>query len=638
MENSKKRIEQLEKIIEQANIDYYQKSNPTLSDYEFDKLYDELFTLTNGTSPVLNKVNGNVDENEEKVVHAYPMLSLSKTKSVDELKDFIKEQAAVLSYKLDGLTIVAYYKNHVLDKIATRGNGEIGENITRNINLFNFIPQVLPSSSPSDLVVRGEGVMSYTKFEELNSIEGGKFKNARNLSSGLTRSKTSKYEKVIDFIAYDTNESLPQFSDTLENLNTYGFKVVDHVILNKDNLKQKIEKEFTAENIIYPVDGLVLRINNNEYASKLTSSSNVSNHSMAFKWKDETAMTKLLSIEWSISRNGTLTPVAIFEPVELEGTTVTRASLHNVSIFNELKLGLGDTLEVYKANMVIPQILKNHTESNNIETPKTCPYCDTPLEIKKSHSSDVLTLQCTNNQCKEQNVQKIAFFSSKEGLDIQGLSEQSVKLLIDAGVLNNIEDLFKLESNKEIIVKLPLFGEKSYTNLISNIEKAKSVTADKFIRAFGIDLIGTRLTKKVFSGRSDKETIIDFLNSSKETLMNQYGLGDVASDNIVSYPHKSDILNLLDYVNIIPYGNNKKGNLLDNKNFVVTGKLFEVSRKELEELIISNGGNMQSSVNNKTTYLINNDNTSNSSKNKKAKELHVTIITEEELLKMIKGE
>lgn len=635
-----KRMKELIEIINKADIEYYQENNPTLSDYEYDKYVDELLKLENKTGIILenspsNKVNGDVSKSFIKVEHSVSMLSLNKTKDVDEIKVFLGKNKAVLSYKMDGLTLVAYYKGRKLDKLVTRGNGKLGEDITRNYDLFSYIPKELNDSVPEDIVIRGEAVMSYETFNNVNEKSGLEYKNPRNLASGLCRSLSVKEKGLVDFVAYEIcNADNIDYSSQLELLKENGFNTVQNKTCVADEIDSLMEL-FSADKTDYPVDGLVFRLDNSNLAKSLGTTSKFPKYAMAFKWKDDTVLTKLTDIEFSVARTGVVTPVAVFEPVEIEGTTVERASLHNLSTLKSFKMGIGDELEVYKANMIIPQVLKNHTMSNTFKIPKKCPVCGQELFIEEGKLDGVLTLNCHNHECPAKNISALSLFVSKEGFDIVGLSDKTLELFISNGFIKDIKDIFNLHKHKSELINLPSFGQKSYDNLVSAIEKSKKITADKFIRAFGIELIGSSTAHKMFEGKSDKDTIKTTLKMSQSELMDTFLIGEVAAKNIVDFNKKDIILEILDIVEIVPYGSEIKSDSLKDKNFVITGKLETISRKGLESLIKENGGNIQSSVNNKTSYLINNDSTSNSSKNKKAKELGVTIITEKEMLEMI---
>lgn len=638
--NKKERIQELINQIRLADKAYYEDNNPILLDYEYDALLDELIKLEKETGIILKdspsqKVSGAPSGDFVKYKHKYPMLSLSKTKLISDIADFINNTSSILSYKLDGLTLVAYYKNKKLDKLVTRGDGKIGEDVTSNIKLFTDIP--LTINIPGDSVIRGEAVISYEKFENINKQAGNIYKNPRNLASGLVRSKYSNYNKVIDFITYEICGSNLDFNKQLEILKNNNFDVVQNKIINQDNLNQSFN-DFKAENSIYPVDGLVIRLNSNEYVNKLGTNNKTPNYAMAFKWQDETAITKVKDVFWSTSRTGVLTPVVIFEPVEIEGTTIEKASAHNLSIFNRLELGIGDEIEVYKANMIIPQILINHTKSNNLKAPDKCPSCDSILIVEQGASENVENLICPNYECPDRLVYNMTLFTSKEGFDIIGLSEKTIELLINKKIIKTEKDIFSLKDKKEEILKLPLFGEKSYNNLIDSIEKARTIKADKFIRAFGIDMVGNSATEKIFNKESSKEAILKLLEMDAQEIKSNFGLGEVVSDKLANYQYKNKIIELLDIVIIDPIDQSTSTrNSLQGLNFVITGRLSTINRNDLINEIEALGGKVQSGVNNKTNFLINNNINSNSSKNKKAKELNIPIITENQALELLKN-
>lgn len=630
--------------IKEADKAYYEDNNPIMSDFEYDKLMDELINLEKLTRLTLpdsptKKVSGRADGNFEKFTHTYPMLSLNKTKSATELVDFLGSEDGILSYKLDGLTMVAYYEDGKLKRLVTRGNGIVGEDVTRNIKLFKHIPKEV--SDKGDFIVRGEAVMSYSEFNKINESEEEAYKNPRNLASGLLRSKELKYEGVLNFLAYSIeNYNEHNYNEQLKHLKEEGFDVVttykDFISKELCNIDNAM-KVMTPENTDFPVDGLVLRMNNYKKVKELGSTSKFPRFAMAFKWKDEVVETKMKDILWSVARTGVITPVAIFEPVEIEGTTVERASLHNLSTFKEFKLGAGDRVTVYKANMIIPQILENLDKTNTFKSPVKCPSCGHEVQQIPGKLDGVINLVCTNDNCLAKNISSLELFVSKDGFDIEGLSEKTLELLVDNGLIKEYKDIFRLKEHKETIVKLPLFGEKSYNNLITAIEKSKNISANKFLRSLGISLVGNSLTADIFKDRNNKETLVEVLNADKDSLMSKFGFGDKASDNLIQYVsiNRGMVNELLEIVNIISIANKASDNSLDGKSFCITGKLNTISRKELENLIKDKGGKIQSAVTSNTDYLVNNDVNSTSSKNKKAKELGKPIVDEEEVLRII---
>ena len=585
--------ELIKKILE-ADKAYYEDNNPIMSDYEYDKLMDELILLEKETGVVLpnsptHRVSGRASGDFKKFTHTHPMLSLNKTKSPEELLDFLDDEDGIMSYKLDGLTLVAYYERGLLKRLVTRGNGVIGEDVTRNISLFKHIPQKI--SDDGEFIVRGEAVMSYSEFKKINEAEEEAYKNPRNLASGLLRSKELKYKNVLNFLTYSIeNYDAHNYDEQLEHLKKEGFEVVDRYnkYINKklNNIHDAINY-LTPENTDFPVDGLVLRMNSYRKAQKLGTTAKFPRYAMAFKWKDEVSETKMKDIIWSVARTGVITPVAVFEPVEIEGTTVERASLHNLSMFKALKLGKGDRVTVYKANMIIPQILENLDKTDNFEAPSKCPSCGGGVNVVPGKIEGVLNLVCANEDCLAKNISSMELFVSKDGFDIEGLSEKTLELLIDNGLIKGYRDIFFLKDHKDKIVNLPLFGEKSYKNLIDAIEKSKNITANKFLRSFGISLVGNTLTAEVFKEKNNKETLLEILSANKDILMNKFGFGDKASDNFLTYMKKSKdmVMEILDIINIVSVENTQVNNSLEGKSFCITGKLNTISRKELENLI-----------------------------------------------------
>lgn len=643
------RLEELRTLIKKADKAYYEDNYEIMSNKEYDDLRDELVKLEeqlgiDGNESLSNKVSGKASNLFEKHNHKYPMLSLDKTKDIDSLKSFLKDEDAVLSYKMDGLTLVLYYKDYKLDKAVTRGDGLVGEDVTKNIALFTNIPLELNKNKNigPNSVIRGEAVMSYNKFDELNNLNDGSYKNPRNLASGLLRNKELKVEKSLEFIAYDIQSEYESdikrnYVDQLKVLKENQFTAVTFNYIENSLLLEEMVKQMSPDRIEYPVDGLVLKMNKYSKQEELGYTSKFPKFALAFKWKDDVAESKMLDIEWSVARSGLITPVAIFEPVELEGTTVQRASVHNLSTLKSLKLGKGDIVTIYKANQIIPQILSNKTKSNSFVEPKKCPSCGADTCIEKGSTKGILNLVCKNKTCIAQNIYKLELFVGKEGFDIKGLSEKTLGLLVNNGLIKKYEDIFYLKNHREELVKLPLLGETSVNNLLNEIELSREIQADKFLRAFGVDLVGVSATRKMFKGRNNKETLELVLNADKKTLMKSYFLGDVASDNLIKYLDKDKemMINILKIVKIKEIKDDVS-NKLNQINVCITGKLETISRKDLSLLIEKNGGKVQSSVSSTTNYLVNNDVNSTSSKNKKAKKLNIPIITEEEILQMIK--
>ncbi len=646
------RMKELVSILSKASEAYYAKDEEIMSNYEYDKLYDELTALeaelgvTLSNSPTVKVGYAAVDE-LPKETHESPMLSLDKTKSRDDLSSWLNGHEGLLSWKLDGLTIVLTYKNGKLEKAVTRGNGEIGEVVTPNAKVFANVP--LEIAFKGDLVLRGEAVISYSDFEEINrkiTNDADKYKNPRNLCSGSVRQLNNEItaKRNVRFIAFnlvsavETDGSNHDFNNSRENtfrfLEQQGFEVVERKPVDEKSIYDAIEyfaKKIESYDI--PSDGLVLTYEDIAYGASLGRTAKFPRHSIAFKWADETAETKLLEIEWSASRTGLINPVAIFEPVELEGTTVSRASVHNVSIVRELKLGIGDRITVYKANMIIPQIAENLTKSGTVQIPSVCPVCGGKTEIRALNEAQ--SLYCTNEECPAKQIKSFSQFVSREALNVDGLSEATLEKLIDCGFIKSFPDLFELERFKENIVRLEGFGEKSYDNLIAAIEQASHTTLPRVIFGLGINGIGAANAKLICKAYDyDIEKI---RHAKSYELASIDGIGDVMAGSIEDFfrnERNSEILDrLLLKLDIEKPVINTEGQNLAGLVFVVTGSLhgFE-SRNALKEVIESRGGKVSGSVSNKTTCLINNDNTSNSTKNKTAKELGIPILTEDEFV------
>ena len=647
----KERIKELVDLLNKASEAYYNEDREIMSNFEYDKLYDELLDLENKydihleNSPTKN-VGIEVATILPKVRHEKPMLSLDKTKDREALKDWLSDKEGVLSYKLDGLTIVLTYDNGKLTRGVTRGNGEIGEDITNNCKVIKNLPTKI--NIKGHLVIRGEAIITYTDFNEINEniAEGEeKFKNPRNLCSGAIRNLDPKVTrdrnvKVIIFslVEYDGDDKEKvnkTFTSQMDFLDDLGFETVTRRKVTKNNIIDTIDwyaKDVVAED--FPSDGLVLMYDDIEYGKSLGTTSKFPRNAIAFKWQDEIAKTKLLDIEWSPSRTGLINPVAIFEPVELEGTIVKRASLHNVSIVEELKLGIGDTINVYKANMIIPQVESNDTKSNNYKLPDKCPACNSKLII--NNNDGVKTLVCENPDCPIKHTKSFENFVSRNCMNIEGISIATIETFIKAGFVKKFSDLYKLEKYKDKIIDIEGFGEKSYENIITAINKSKETDLYRFINSLGINGIGhanSKVLSKHFNDDLDK--IID---ASLEDLTNIKDIGPVLAKSIYDYfKDQNNINEIKELRKYISFNKNTKGDKkLENMVFVITGSLntYE-NRDELVKVIEDNGGKVSSSVSKNTNYLINNDINSNSSKNKKAKELNVKIINEEMFKEMI---
>ena len=644
--DKKERIKELVDILNKASKAYYQDAKEIMSNFEYDALYDELVQLEKDTgivlanSPTVN-VGYEVVSELPKEQHESPMLSLDKTKEVSVLADFAGDKRSLLSWKLDGLTVVLTYEQGKLFKAVTRGNGEIGEVITNNAKTFKNIPLSIPYEGR--LVLRGEAIIKYSDFEKINrEIEDAqaKYKNPRNLCSGSVRQLNSEItaKRNVNFIAFALiSAENVDFKNSIEHqylwLEQQGFEVVERKEVTSSNMEETVK--YFAEKIKeydYPSDGLVLMYDDIEYGLSLGRTAKFPRNGIAFKWEDEQAETTLEYIEWSPSRTGLINPVAVFKPVELEGTTVTRASVHNISIMEELKLGDGDTIKVYKANMIIPQISENVTKSGKCAIPEICPACGERTEIKNDNG--VKTLYCPNKQCPAKHVKLYSLFVSRNAMNIDGLSEETLERFIDAGYIHEFADIFNLSRYQKEIVETPGFGQKSYDNLIDSLNKAREVELHALLYSLGIPNIGVanaKLICKYFNNDIEKIT-----HATAEELVKIDGIGDKMAVKFVEYfSDKENIKkfnNLLNELTIIKEENNEEQNMT-GLNFVVTGSVERfANRNEVKDYIEKRGGKVTGSVTSKTNYLINNDLLSNSSKNKKAKELGIEIINEEQFL------
>ncbi len=648
MQSSKvERVKYLVDVLSEASKAYYAQDKEIMSNYEYDKLYDELVALEKETgvvlanSPTVTVGYEAVDE-LPKERHESPMLSLGKTKSRDELREWLQENPAILSWKLDGLTIVLTYHEGKLAKAVTRGNGEIGEVITNNARTFKNLP--LNIAYQGELILRGEAVITYSDFEKINAeIEEveAKYKNPRNLCSGSVRQLNNEItaRRNVRFYAFSLVKAEGKdFQNSREAqlrfLQEQGFEVVDYLKVTEDSILDAIEEfEQRIETYDIPSDGLVLTYEDIAYGQSLGRTSKFPRHSIAFKWADELRETTLKEIEWSASRTGLINPVAIFEPVELEGTTVSRASVHNISILRGLQLGIGDKITVYKANMIIPQIAENLTRSDNLEIPKACPVCGQPTQIKQLN--EVQSLYCMNEKCAAKRIKAFTLFVSRDAMNIDGLSEATLEKFIDNGFLHEYADLFHLDRYKEEIMQMEGFGEKSYQNLMDSIEKARNTTLPRVIYALGIVNIGVA-NAKMLCKHFDYD-MEQMRKADVETLSAVEGVGEVIASAYVAYMQDEDNLQKIDHLlqelQIEVPKVDADSQTLTGMSFVVTGSLNHfANRNDLKELIEQKGGKVTGSVTGKTTCLINNDSTSSSSKNKKAKELNVPILTEEEFL------
>ena len=650
--NETERMKELIEVLNKASKAYYAEDIEIMSNAEYDALYDELLMLEEKTgtvlagSPTVN-VGYEAVDNLPKETHESPMLSLDKTKDREALRDWLNGHEALLSWKLDGLTIVLTYENGTLSKAVTRGNGEVGEVVTNNAKTFINLPHKI--AYKGKLIIRGEAVISYDDFNKINEEipeEGAKYKNPRNLCSGSVRQLNNEItaKRNVRFIAFnylsqggsDTDFKLR--SEQFDFLKKQGFEVVEYHKVTEDSILDKISY-FAKMVANYPIpsDGLVLTYNDIEYGRSLGRTAKFPRDSIAFKWADETANTHLIDMEWSPSRTGLINPVAIFEPVELEGTTVSRASVHNVSIVKSLMLGIGDEISVYKANMIIPQIKENFTKSGNLTIPKFCPACSEKTQIKNENG--VETLYCVNEACPAKQIKRFSLFVSRDAMKIDGLSEATLEKFISVGFIKKLSDIYKLAEHKEAICNMDGFGDKSYDKLISSIEKSRDVLLPNLIYALGILNVGLSNAKiicKAFDYDIEK-----IKNATVEEIAVTDNIGDVIATSVFDFFHDSEKLSefneLVNELNILIPEKRETNSNIGGKTFVITGSLntYE-NRNALKDLIESLGGKVAGSVSAKTDYLINNDVTSNSSKNKKAKELNVQIISEEDFNELIK--
>jgi len=658
MENKKELIKQKIAVLNEAARAYYTESREIMSNFEYDKLYDELVKLEEETGIVLSSsptqnVGYETLGSLPKERHPARMLSLNKTKSVDELAAFAGSHKCLLSWKMDGLTIVLTYRGGKLFKAVTRGNGEEGEVITNNARVFANLPVKIEFGG--ELILRGEATISYSEFERINEMlpeTDAEYKNPRNLCSGSVRQLNNKItaERNVMFRAFTLvsagpapageagdDAPAPDFGNSREKqqlwLKDQGFDIVDYIIVTGENMAQGVQKfadEIGGSDM--PSDGLVLVYDDIEFGRSLGTTAKAPRDSIAFKWSDEIRETKLIEIEWSASRTGLINPIAVFEPVELEGTTVSRASVHNVSIMKELKLGIGDSLEVYKANMIIPQIERNLTGSGTAEIPDKCPVCGGETEIRGE--SGVETLYCLNPECPAKKIKSFSLFVSRDAMNIEGLSEQTIEKLLGLGFVREPADFFRLERYREGIESMEGFGEKSFENLQKAAEKARSTNAARVLYSLGISGIGVANAKVISKACGGDMAKIRAL--TKEELLEIDGIGGVMADSVISFfadeencRKLDDLLAELD----IEKETNNAEQIFAGMTFVITGSLqhFE-NREELKEEIEARGGKAAGSVSKKTDFLINNDVNSASSKNKKAKELGVPIIAEDEFM------
>ena len=648
-QSKNERMQELVELLNKASRAYYQDAQEIMSNYEYDRLYDELqglekeLEITFSNSPTVN-VGYEVVSELPKERHESPMLSLDKTKEVEELKDFVGSQKVLMSWKMDGLTIVLTYRDGKLYKAVTRGNGEVGEVVTNNAKVFKNVPVQI--AYRGELILRGEAVIGYHDFEKINEeIEDvdAKYKNPRNLCSGSVRQLNNQItaKRNVMFYAFtlvqaDGVDFQNSRACQMEWLKAQGFTTVEYHMVTRDTVEDEVAK-FSSEisKNDFPSDGLVLSYDDIAYGRSLGRTAKFPRDSFAFKWQDEIRETTLREIEWSPSRTGLINPVAIFDPVELEGTTVSRASVHNISIMEELELGVGDKIEVYKANMIIPQIAKNLTRSGVKDIPEKCPVCQGETKIRQVGNAKAL--YCTNPECQAKHVKAFALFVSRDALNIEGLSEATLEKFISRGYIHTFADIFHLDQYKDEIQEMEGFGEKSYKKLIDSVEKARTITLPRVIYSLGIAGIGLANAKVIC--RELKYDVESLLKVTEEELNEIQGVGEVLAKAFVGYfsdaNHVENFRKLLEELTI-PEETVTKKQIFEGVNFVITGSVTHfANRGEVKELIESLGGKVTGSVTSKTNYLINNDVTSTSSKNKKANELGIPIISEETFLELV---
>ena len=651
MEDKRKEIQEKVDLLNEASRAYYQESREMMSNFEYDRLYDELVKLEKETgivlasSPTVN-VGYEVQSDLPKERHPSPMLSLDKTKEPEEMVRWLGEQKGVLSWKIDGLTIVLTYRDGTLYKAVTRGDGEVGEVVTPNARVFQNIPLTIPFQG--ELILRGEACIRYSDFETINETiddVDARYKNPRNLCSGSVRQLDNRItaKRCVRFYAFALVSAqgleMGTRSQQFDWLSGQGFEVVEHHLVDRENLRQQIE--WFAEHVEIndvPSDGLVLIFDDIAYGASLGSTSKFPRDSIAFKWQDETKDTTLTEIEWSASRTGLINPVAIFEPVQLEGTTVSRASVHNVSILKELELGIGDRIRVYKANMIIPQIAENLTRSGSLEIPETCPVCGQKAVIKKD--TDVEVLYCTNPDCLAKQIKSLTHFVSRNAMNIDGLSEATLEKFVARGYIRELADLFRLKQYRNEITTMEGFGQKSFENLMNALQRAKKTTPARLLYSLGIPGIGAANAKVIARAYKNQWAAIE--NASEEELVKIDGIGEVMAAGFAAFfaeeKNRRIVRDLLRQLELDESFEETGERRLEGKTFVITGSLNHYENRDaLKAAIEAEGGKAAGSVSKKTDYLINNDAASASSKNKKAKELGVPIITEEEFLELLKS-
>ena len=647
MPDKTSRMKELVALLNKASEVYYQGKDEIMDNYEYDRLYEELEKLEKDTGMVLAgsptvRVGYEVLSALPKETHPSPMLSLDKTKETDQLVSWLGNKEGLLSWKMDGLTIVLSYEDGKLVKAVTRGNGQVGEVITNNAKVFKNIPLEIPFKN--HLVLRGEAVISYSEFERINQLLGEEeqYKNPRNLCSGSVRQLNNEItaKRNVEFYAFalveaDGMDFGNSQKNKMEFLEGQGFDVVEYKMVNAGNIADTVkwfQDKITSND--FPSDGLVLIYEDIAYGDSLGRTAKFPRNSIAFKWADEIADTKLLGIEWSASRTGLINPIAIFEPVELEGTTVSRASVHNLSIMEQLQLGEGDIIQVYKANMIIPQIAQNLTRSSNIKVPSECPVCGKKTFVHEENGVKVLV--CENEECLAKKIKSISHFVSRDAMNIDGMSEATIEKLVEKGLLHGLAGLFTLSKYKDEITEMEGFGKRSFEKLVQAAENAKKTTVARFVYSLGIPNIGLSNAKMVCKYMdNDFERV---RHASKEELVEIDGIGEIIAESFANFfeePGNNKIVDdLLEVIEFEKEETNPEEEDMAGINFVITGKVnIFANRNSVKEIIEARGGKVTGSVTSKTNFLINNDVFSNSSKNKKAKELDIPIITEEEFIK-----
>lgn len=645
----RKLIEEKVRILNEARRAYEQEDIELITNAEYDALYDELEALEKETGIILpdspiHNVGYEVESELPREKHPKRMLSLDKTKDIEALKAFIGDKEGILSWKVDGITTVLTYEDGELAKAVTRGNGDVGEVITASARTFRNLPKKIPYKGR--LILRGEAHITYSRFEEINNgLEDvdAKYKNPRNLCSGTVRQLDPNVtaKRGVDFLAFTLVEAEGvDFENSRNNqlnwLTEQGFDTVERKFVTRDTVEEAVSwysQEVTNYDI--PSDGLVFTFDDIEYGNSLGETSKYPKDSIAFKWKDETASTKLIEVEWSPSRTGLINPIAVFEPVELEGTTVSRASVHNISIVKQLKLGEGDEIEVYKANMIIPQVLRNLTQSDNLKIPEICPVCGGRTEIREDNDASVLV--CTNPDCQAKHIKGFAHFASRDAMDIEGMNEATIAQFIEKGFLKTYGDFFRLDRFEDEIASLEGFGKKSYSNIIKACEKARTTACVRLLYGLGVPNFGKANAKIVCDACSNSWEKIQSM--SEDDLIALNGIGSVMAKDFVSFfadeKNKQVIDDLLSMIEFEEVNEEETEQDLSGKTFVITGSLENfANRDELKNQIEKRGGKVSGSVSSKTDYLINNDVSLGSSKNKKARELGVPVISEEEFMRM----